>query len=113
MGEEAMEEVKTIVKLVDEDQQGKALAIQGRDIPNINDANIYHNNQYGAKAHREAILNYVKQLYPEFFDDNADFEEIFESSNFEAEKDVQAFVDKNCLTYERPCHEFQFNAVDI
>ena len=45
MGEEAMEETtKTVIKLVDEDQQGKALAIQGRDIPNIKDANIYHNN---------------------------------------------------------------------
>ena len=117
-GEEDQEEEKEpktelVVKLVDEDQQGKALAIIGSGIPNLANQTVYSINQYASKAYREHFLTFIKTTYPEFFDENKDYSEIFNSSNETAEKDIKAFIESSCQKYVQPCLEFQFNAIDI
>ena len=113
MEDDAEPKFKTVVKMVDEDQQGKALAIIGSGIPNLANQTVYSINQYACKAYREHFLAFIKQTYPEFFDENKDYDDIFNESNKCAEKDIQAFIGKNCQKYEKPCLEFQFNAIDI
>lgn len=79
--ETAEQQTKTVIKLVDEDQQGKVLSVQGRDIPNLSTQLVYSINQYGAKAYREAFLDFLKDNFGEFFEDNHDHEEIMEACN--------------------------------
>lgn len=63
---------KTVTRMVDEDQQGKALAIQTRDAPTMGKEMIYSINEYAGRAYREHFIEYVHSTYPEFFDDNED-----------------------------------------
>lgn len=98
---------------MDEDQQGKVLSVQGRDIPNLSTQIVYSINQYGAKAYREAFLDFLKDNFGEFFEDNHDHEEIMERCNQKAEEDIKAFIAAHCQKYVQPCLEFQFNAIDL
>lgn len=102
-----------MIKLVDEDQQGKVLSVQCRDLPNLPNQFVWSINQYGAKAYREAFLECLKEHYGEFFDDNKDYEEILEATHEKAENDIKQFIEKHCQKYVQPCLEFQFNAIDL
>lgn len=64
--------MQTVCKLVDEDQQGKALSIQGVGIPNLPTQTVFHINQYAGKAFREAFMDFIKDHHKEFFEENSD-----------------------------------------
>ena len=38
-------------------------------------------NMYAAKCYREDFLNFVMKTYPEFFDDNNDYDDILAGSH--------------------------------
>lgn len=107
------QEVQMVMKMVDEDQQGKALAVNGTHIPNLKDQIIYNFNQYAMKTYRENFLETIKDKYPEYFEDNLDFEDILEAANETAEKDIAAFEEANCHKYVQPCLKFELNAKEI
>lgn len=89
-----------MVKLVDEDQQGKALSIQGQGIPKLDGQTVFHINQYAGKAYREAFVEFIKDQHKDFFEDNADDLDLLDAANEQAEKDVIAFIGKHCQKYE-------------
>ena len=70
---------KTVKKMVDEDQKDKALAVQGRDIPDL--GNFWVISQYAAKAYREEFLDYISRTFPDFFEENEDQDAITKAVN--------------------------------
>lgn len=76
-----------IKKMVDEDQKDQAIVIQGRDVQGIRivEAKQFYNiNVYAGKMYREDFLNFVAKQYPEFFEDNNDFDDILNGSHDQA-----------------------------
>lgn len=69
------------MKKYDDDQKEKALAISIRDVPNAKDKNFFVINEYAGKAYREGFLEFIHKIYPEFFDENDDYEMILNSIN--------------------------------
>lgn len=100
-------QMKTVTRIVDEDQKEKALSIIQRDVPFLAEGgNYYAINEYAGKAIREDFLAYIKSLFPEFFEENNDYEEIREAMNKQAEEDQAEFIKANCTEYDFPCMEF-------
>lgn len=58
--------------MVDEDQQGKALAIIARNPANMQGEQLMQINQYAGQVYRESFIEFIHNTYPEFFDDNED-----------------------------------------
>lgn len=106
-----------IKKLVDEDQRESAITIQGRDVNGIkaveNARQFFNMNLYAGKAYREDFLSFIQKTYPEFFDDNHDFDEILAGSHDKAQADVDKFIKATCGEYEMPCLDFEVHAPDI
>lgn len=111
--EEKEVETKIVKRMVDEDQQGKVLAVQGTEIAGLENKPLFSINQYASKAYRESILEFIISLYPEFFDENNEQDEIMSATDNRAETDVRKYILANCQKYERPCLEFKFNAVEL
>ena len=114
-GEEG-EKTEVIKKMVDEDQKDSAITIQGRDVAGIKiiDAkHFYTINTYAGKMYREDFLNFINKQYPEFFDDNNDFDEILNGSHSMAQTDIDNFVKAHCGEYEMPCMDFEVHAPDL
>ena len=64
-GEEGAEEkgtTQTVIKMVEQDQKDKALAVKGRDIPGMPGQSILVINRYAARAYREEFLEYINLL---------------------------------------------------
>ena len=82
---DGQEKTEIIRRLVDEDQKESAISLQGRDVAGINktvDARqFYVMNLFAAKSFREDFLAFVMKTYPEFFDDNNDYDEILSGSH--------------------------------
>ena len=113
-GEEPKTEI--IKKIVDEDQAGSAVSIQGRDVAGIKvvDARqFYHINTYAGKAFREDFLAFIMKTYPEFFEDNSDYDEILVGANELADADIEKFIKETCGEYEMPMMEFEVHAPDL
>ena len=53
------------------------------------------------------------KTYPEFFDDNNDYDEILEGANKLADADIDKFVKETCGEYEMPCTDFVVHAPDL
>lgn len=106
--------MKTVKRIVEEDQKEKALAICMRDVQFLAEgANYYAINEFAGKAIREDFLTFIKSLFPEFFEENTDFEDIKAAMNKAANDDQAAFIKANCTEYEFPCMEFHCSAVDL
>ena len=60
-------------------------------------------NLYAAKIFREDFLNFIAKTYPEFFDENDDYDLLLNGSNEQAQGDVDQFVKDTCGEYEMPC----------
>ena len=100
--------------MVDEDQKERALAVQVREISiNKEKTNFFVINEYAGKATREAILEYINRLYPEFFEDNDDFDQILNAVNERAQVDIDKFIGETCSEFEMPCLDFEINAPDL
>ena len=70
-------QIQTIIKKIDEDGQGKALAVLGQGfLPCKKGENMFNINHYASKLYRENFLEYIEEKFPEFFDDNKHKEEI-------------------------------------
>jgi hypothetical protein len=82
--------------MVDVDQQDKALALKTRDVEG---ANYWFVNSYAARRHREAFIEYMNKMFPEFFEDNEDFDAISAHVQKKAVADLQSFVSKKCDEY--------------
>lgn len=54
---------------MDDDQKDRALAISVRNVQSM-PYNFYLINEYAGRAFREAFIDYIFKLYPEFFDEN-------------------------------------------
>ena len=68
---------KTVKKIVEEDQKEKALALSVRDVNGMKDRkHFYQINQYASRAFRDDFLGFMNKTYPEFFDDNDEYNEI-------------------------------------
>lgn len=105
---------QTVKKMVEEDQNGKALAIQTREVQYLAEgANYFAINEYGGKAIREDFLDFIKSQFPEFFEENTDFEDVKAAANKQASADIQAYIKANCTEYDFPCMEFSLSAVEI
>lgn len=102
---------KTVKKMVDEDQKDKALAVQGRDIPDL--GNFWVISQYAAKAYREEFLDYISRTFPDFFEENEDQDAITKAVNVQGQKAIDDFIKDNCGEYEKPNLEFPKNAHDL
>ena len=112
-GKEAPKE-KKVKRLVDEDQQQKAVAIQFRDIAGMKENNCYYAiNEYAGKLIREDFLDFINKMFPEFFEDNDDFDKINQAVNKLAVEEQDAFIKKHCDEYTFPCMVFEVNAVDL
>lgn len=70
---------KTVKRMVDEDQKEKALAVQGREVPDL--GNFWVISQYAAKAYREEFLDYISRTFPDFFEENEDQDAILRAVN--------------------------------
>ena len=99
--------------MVDDDQKDRALAMNARSIHGMSQANFYLINEYAAKAQREAFIDYIIKLYPEFFDENQDDEEILDAVNEQAKQDIDKFIKETCGEYEMPCLTYTLNAGDL
>lgn len=99
--------------MVDEDQQGRALAVICRNPPGLKDEFVYQINAYAGKAHRENFIEYIHSQYPEFFDDNEDLDLITQAVNATASGDIKKYLEDMCGDYEKPCLEFEINAAEI
>lgn len=75
-GDEQKAPTQTVIKTVEQDQNHKALAVQGRDIQGMPGTTILVINKYAGRAYREEFLEYINRTYPEFFDENDDLEGI-------------------------------------
>ena len=64
--------MKTVIRMVDEDQGGKALAVICRNPANMAGDQLYQMNQYAGNLYRENFIEFIHNIYPEFFDDNED-----------------------------------------
>lgn len=53
------------------------------------------------------------KTYPEFFDDNNDYDEILEGAHKAAQADIDKFVKETCGEYEMPCMDFEVHAPDL
>ena len=53
------QKTKIVIKMVDEDQQGRALAVICRNPPGLKDEFVYQINAYAGKAHRENFIEYI------------------------------------------------------
>ena len=114
-GEEG-EKTEIVKKMVDEDQKDQAIVIQSRDVQGIKivEAKQFFNiNIYAGKMYREDFLNFISKQYPEFFDDNNDYDEILLGANEMAQADVDKFVKATCGEYEMPCMDFEVHAPDL
>lgn len=100
-------------RMVDEDQQGKVLSVQSIDAAGMQGKTLFNINQYASQAYREAFLDFIVRIYPEFFEDNNEQDQILQSCNAKVENDVKEWINANCQKYEHPCLEFKFNAVDL
>ena len=80
-GDEENQRTQTVIKMVEQDQKDKALAVKGRDIGGMPGQSILVINRYAARAYREEFLEYINRTYPEFFDENDDLESINQSIN--------------------------------
>ena len=110
------QKTEIIKKMVDEDQKDSAIVIQGRDVQGIRiqEAKQFYNiNQYAGKAYREDFMNFIAKQFPEFFDDNDDFDKIIAEAHRLADKDIAQFIKNTCGEYEMPCLEFEVHAPDI
>lgn len=110
------EKTEIIKKMVDEDQKDQAIVIQGRDIQGIKIVEakqFYAINTYAGKMYREDFLNFISKQYPEFFDDNNDYDDILQGSHDMAQTDIDKFVKKTCGEYEMPCMDFEVHAPDL
>jgi hypothetical protein len=60
-GEEPPEEgaVQTVIRMVDEDQQGKALAIITRNPANMQGDQLLQINQYAGQCYRESFIEFI------------------------------------------------------
>jgi hypothetical protein len=117
-GEEGAEDenkgtTQTVIKMVEQDQKDKALAVKGRDIPGMPGQSILVINRYAARAYREEFLEYINRTYPEFFDENDDLESINQAINLRGQTDIDEFIKKTCGEYTVPCLEFEINAPDL
>ena len=97
--------------MVDEDQKEKALAVQGRDVPDL--GSFWVISQYASKAYREEFLDYISRTFPDFFEENEDQEAILKSVNEQGQKAIDDFIKENCGEYEQPKLEFPKNAHDL
>jgi hypothetical protein len=50
-------------------------------VPNATFKNYFYINDYAGKATREAFLDFINKIYPEFFDENDDYENILSAVN--------------------------------
>lgn len=81
---DGQEKTEIIRRFVDEDQKESAISLQGRDVAGIKSADarqFYVMNLFAAKSFREDFLAFVMKTYPEFFDDNNDYDEILSGSH--------------------------------
>jgi len=78
--------------LVDEDQQGRALAVVTRNAPSLGNDLVYQINAYAGRAYRENIVEYIHSSYPEFFDDNEDQDLITQAVNATAAGDIAKYL---------------------
>lgn len=62
--------------MVDVDQQEKAMAVNPRNIESLENKSFFLINKYAQRAYREEFLDYISRLYPTFFEDNDDWEQI-------------------------------------
>ena len=67
--------------MYDDDQKEKALSIVIRNVPNATFKNYLYINDYAGKATREAFLDFINKIYPEFFDENDDYYNILSAVN--------------------------------
>jgi hypothetical protein len=58
-------------------------------------------------------LDYISRLYPAFFEDNDDWDQINKSVAEQQQKIIDVFIKKNCGEYVNPCLEFQRNAAEL
>jgi len=62
--------------MVDVDQQEKAMAVNPRNVEGLDGRSFFLINKYAQKAYREEFLDYISRLYPTFFEENDDWEQI-------------------------------------
>ena len=70
------QKVVKVKKMIDDDQKEKALAIVVRNVPNATFKNYLVINEFAGKAVREGFLDFINKIYPEFFDENDDYDNI-------------------------------------
>jgi hypothetical protein len=70
------QKVVKVKKMIDDDQKEKALAIVVRNVPNATFKNYFVINEFAGKAVREGFLDFINKIYPEFFDENDDYDNI-------------------------------------
>jgi hypothetical protein len=79
-GENASEKpkpkTKVVLVMVDVDQQDKAMSVKPRSIDGFDNKSFYLINKYAQKAFREEFLDYISRLYPTFFEETDDWEQI-------------------------------------
>jgi hypothetical protein len=66
--------METITKKIDEDQEGKCIAIQNCLIENLkpHPENYYAITEIAGKVYRNDFIDFIKKTYPDFFEDEED-----------------------------------------
>ena len=67
---------KLVLVMVDMDQQDKAMAVKPRSLESFDNKSFYLINKYAQTAFREEFLDYISRLYPTFFEDSDEWEQI-------------------------------------
>ena len=55
----------------------------------------------------------IQKTYPEFFDDNNDFDELLSGAHEQGQADIDKFVKETCGEYDMPCMEYEVHAPDL
>jgi hypothetical protein len=75
-GDKLKPKTKTVIVMVDVDQQEKSLTVGTRNVDGLEGKSFFLINKYAQKAFREEFLDYISRLYPNFFEDNDDWDQI-------------------------------------
>lgn len=110
-GEDLLSDGAETEKMIDMDEDDKALAISAR--PATLNYSVFVIHQYAQRVHRHDFLTAFTKACPDAFQENQKQREIQEVADLLAEKIEAEWIQSHCGEYELPCLDFNVHAPDF
>jgi hypothetical protein len=106
--------MEKITKLVEENQDGKAIAVQNCLVENLKPDSYFVITEFAGKTYRNDFIDFIKKTYPDFFEDEEELlEELKKKAHAKAAADQDKFIKEKCNEYEFPCLDFKVSAQEL